>query len=163
MSCSASKKILSNIDDYDEYISEVNGAETFMPLISEIGLYESIHVYFYTVDFVFVSQSLNLIVTYNENDYLEIKNGMDAKYKFIKEPIIIGKDTYIIPTVDTTVNGFYIRVVEDESFIYPKKFGMIGVSDSTFQVCYMFYYDWDYDVISNMSDFVNNNFIFSNN
>ena len=163
ISCNSSKVVLSNEENYNQYVDEIVDAEIFMPILTELGAYVFIDVYYYESKFIFVSQSINLIVTYSEDEYFINKSNIEDKYSFLTEPIVIDKDSYRIPETEVTVNGFFIKVVNNDLFSYPHKFGLIGFSDSTFQISYMFYYNKDHSLISNMSDFIDAKFVFSNN
>lgn len=160
LSCSSDNLVIySDIDDYQTCLSEVEGADDFMPQLNALDDYESIELY--CVEEVGVTVSVNLIVTYKARDYAERKADIDENYTFLGHPLYEGGRT-LIKADRFEYNDFTIRVIEADSFRYPARFGMIGHAESSNQIAYMFFSDDS--IISmeytTMQEFVDSQFAF---
>lgn len=162
--CDQSVK-LTNIENYDVYIAFVKNSNGFMPDLDTMPDYETVEVFYFNLkDPLTDTKTINLIVTYDDTSYFDAKEAILSNYTFLEEPVM-RFDYYTIPVVEFEYHEFTIKVVEDESFIYPKWFGMIGYSDTNKQICYMYFYDIERDEISNtpnrMKEFTDKYFKFS--
>lgn len=155
---------LTNIEDYTKYIQWVTNSSDFMPDLVLLESSESVKVFYFNLRNPLTdTKTINLIVTYDEVEYVDAKETILSNYTFLEQPAM-KYDYYTIPVVEFEYNEFTIKVVEDESFIYPKWFGMIGYSDTKKQICYMYIHDIERDEISNtpnrMEEFTNKYFKF---
>lgn len=153
---------LTDINAYDTYLSSVENSESFMPPINSFENFSSVEVYYYRVNSLFESRSINLIFTYSDENYDAAKVFIEQNYTYL-QPKIDDENSLTITETQVLYYGYEITIVEDDSFKYPKWFGMIGYSDTSKQILFMFYYDKDRDVITSLYDFVENNFAFSEN
>jgi hypothetical protein len=73
-------------------------------------------------------------------------------------------DFYLIPEVEFQYQSFTIKVVSDDDFEYPEQFGMLGYSDSSYQITFLFFYDLSLDRLSDspgrMTRFIESEFFF---
>lgn len=147
---------------YDHYLQKIPGSELFMPILDELGEYEDIDVRFkHTEMLFFYANSIALYVAYDESQYEMRKTALFEHYTLLSEPVIWG-DSYLIPEIETIVNGYHVYVVDNtegydgycayKDYCFPKKFGMIGFNDDTYELVYLFFYDFDLDLISLVED-----------
>lgn len=151
-------KVYTNTDDYQEYINQVPKANIFMPDFDTLPEYQSISVYYYER----LGQSINLIVTYSAESYESARDTIFGSYVYLEEPLT-EMDFYRIPEVEFQYQSFTIMVVSDEDFEYPEQFGMLGYSDSKFQLSFMFFYDESLNELGNgytMQEFIEKEFFF---
>lgn len=151
-------QVYTDTNDYQEYISLVPKANTFMPEIDNLPEYQSISVYYYER----LGQSINLIVTYSEESYESALDSILNSYTYLEEPLT-KMDFYLIPEVEFQYQSFTIKVVSDDEFEYPEQFGMIGYSDSKFQLSFLFFYDESLDRLGDgytMEEFLEKEFFF---
>lgn len=149
----------TNIDKYQDYIDKIPGSDVFMPNISELPEYLSIDVFYYEN----TSQSINLIITYSAEAYESAVTIINGMYEFLNEPLM-QHDYYLIPEVEFEYQSFLIKVVSDDNFDYPEKFGMLCFSDTNYQISFLFFYDIHLHELSGragrMERFVTNEFRF---
>ncbi len=151
-------QVYNDTNDYQEYVNQVPKANTFMPDFDNLPDYQSISVYYYE----HLGQSINLIVTYSEASYESARDTIFGLYVFLEEPLT-EMDFYLIPEVEFQYNSFTIKVVSDDDFNYPEQFGMLGCSDSKFQLSFMFFYDESLNELGNgytMQEFLEKEFYF---
>ena len=151
------EKKYDNVNEYENYINSITGAEDFMPQLNELPTYVKLKVFFVKNS----SKSLNLIVYYSIETYQDAKDIMLNTYDFLEEPIS-GNDYYILPDVIVEYNDYLITVVNDDNFDYPERFGMIGYSDTNHSISFMFFYDESLNRLESYSllDLVKNDFVF---
>lgn len=158
--CNAKVEKLTSIDDYDKYLQLVKKSDTFMPNLELIGIHEKVNVYYYERQGpTLYSKSINLIITYSDTQYELYKWDSMDKNEFLEEPFI-QHGHVVIPEVKFDYKEFEINVVKNDSFWYPSQFGMIGYSDINKQICYIFYYDIELDMIADMVKFLDSAFAF---
>jgi hypothetical protein len=157
----------SNIKDYLNTGTQIDtNSKNIMPTLGELPKYQNIE-YKYThktiLMFIFESESVALIVKYDDETYKSEKNKLAEKYVFLSQKV--GED--IIPEYEFLLNGYTFKVVagnEKNSTEFPKSFGLIGTSDEKKSISYLYFYDVDLDYIgernekSPMANFVNEYF-----
>lgn len=143
----ACSKVLTNVDEYSDYVDSIDNAESFMPSLSELPEYLSIEVYYYE----HLGQSINLLITFSDGNYESAKEAIFNSFVFLKQPLM-QDDFYLIPEVEFEYNVYIIKVVDSVDFKYPEQFGMLGYSDEKHQILFMFFYDESLNRISNSKD-----------
>lgn len=132
-----------DINNYSEDV-EFCEAEKFMPNLNELGEYTDIE-YLCTKNFAFFPEhTIKLIVKYSSEDYAKEKERLKTAYEYLDEPQIEG-DSYTMPVTSFSTDGFYIRVVKFEDTRYPKNFGMVGISNETCEIAYLWVAAFDLD------------------
>lgn len=153
----------------EEYLNSGNMIDTpakkFMPdldmLPIDYGIYYKYnHIYMV----LFETDTLTLVVNYNEETYTKEKERLLDQYTYLDHKVISDYDSekYYIPEYEFKVNNYDFKVADEyETYKaqYPKSFGMIGFSDKNKSIAYLYFYDTDLDYISSdnespMSDFV---------
>lgn len=152
-------QVYNDTNDYQEYIDQVPKANIFMPEFDALPEYQSISVYYYE----HLGQSINLIVTYSAESYESARDTIFDSFVYLEEPLK-KMDFYLIPEVEFQYLSFTIKVVSNDDFEYPEQFGMIGYSDSSYQIAFLFFYDLSLDRLSDssgrMSRFIESEFFF---
>lgn len=149
--------LLTNINNYDEYVDEVYNAETFMPSFESLPDYESIEVYYDNRS----SKSISLSITYDEIDYKDAKMAILEQYTALEEESLVRDGVYLIQSTKFEYGSYTVLVIDNENFDYPSNFGMIGYSDEHNSITFLFFYDRSRGQISyDMADFVDENFKF---
>lgn len=143
--------------DINQYLNsgEVidNFAKSFMPKIEELPESETIE-YRYTNNsiIIFQSDSIALVVSYDDSTYEKEKEKLKEQYIYLDKPVYdYNIDSFLIPENEFKVNSYTFKVASgNESYTaeFPKSFGMIGTSDDKKSIAYLYFYDSDLDYIS---------------
>jgi len=151
--------VFTSTNDYQEYINKMPTANNFMPDLASLPEYQSVSVYYYER----LGQSINLIVQYSIDSYESALDSILNSYTYLDEPMT-EKDYFLIPEVEFQYESFTIKVVSDDDFKYPEQFGMIGYSNSSYQITFLFFYDLSLDRLSDspgrMTRFIESEFFF---
>ena len=157
------KKYLNNGTKIDTY------AKNFMPAIEDLPKYQDIsYKYNHSSIILFETEAITLVVNYDEETYEKEKEKLTERYKFLNHKVVsdFDKSKYYIPEYEFSINNYDFKVAEGNDnyeAIYPKSFGIIGISDEKNSIAYLYFYDYDLDYIqkdkdSPMADFVKENF-----
>lgn len=145
----------SNIGEYLNTGTPIDAnSKEVMPSLTDLPEYQNIAYKYYhktILAFVFESDSVALIVKYDEETYKSEKNKLAEKYIFLDQKV--GED--IIPEYEFPYSGYDFKVVsgdEKGNTQYPKSFGMIGTSDEKKSIAYLYFYDGDLDYIGERND-----------
>lgn len=150
---------LTDIDDYETYINEIYGADEFMPNLKDLPSYENVDVYYYDRS----SKSITLSIKFSSENYEDAKETILNQHSFLDGPLQDDTGFYYIPKPEFSYSGYQIKVVEDEDFSYPEKFGMIGYSDDYNRICFLFFYDRSLNELGSgyeMDEFAEDHFMF---
>lgn len=125
-----------------------------MPALDELPAPEKIN-YRYAD---FFGESYVLVVTYDENTYKSEKAKLEQSYTFLNRALVdpYNDGKYTIPEYKFAYGGYDFHVVETEGSCYPKYFGLVGSSDSSFSIAYVYFCDLDLDYIESMDRFMKN-------
>jgi len=145
-------KTYTNIENYTKDVEEYY-AGAFMPKLNEIGEYKEVN-YFVRKDEIFLDYSMRLIVKYDEENFSKEKERLKTAYTYLDEPQKPDweNDVYTIPLVEFSYAGFDFKVAKFEDTIYPKNFGMVGISDEKSEIAYLWFYSTDIDYICEVND-----------
>lgn len=158
-----------NKTDKKEYLnsgSEIDiHAKSFMPLIEDLPKYlDMSYKYNHASIILFETDTIMLVVSYDEETYKKEKEKLAEKYKFLDHKVVsdFDKNKYYIPEYQFSINNYDFQVADGNDNYqaeYPKSFGMIGISDNKKSIAYLYFYDYDLDYIQSdnenpMSDFV---------
>lgn len=138
-------------DNIDNYAADVRKyqAESFMPGLEGIGNYKEIEYFSRKDNTFFPEYSIQLVVKYDEEIFLTQKDRLENKYTYLEEPQKPKSDdtVYTIPAEEFSINEFDYKVVEFDDTVYPKNFGMVGISDDRCEIAYLWVYAPDLDYI----------------
>ena len=164
--CSCAKKD-TDIDNYEEVVQEYK-ASAFMPELDEVGVYENIKYLSRYEHSFFPIDTIQLIVEYDEENFLKEKERLDTAYTYLDKPQLdeANDDFYTIPVERFSTAGFDFRVAVFEDSDFPEEFGMVGISEEKREIAYLWVYSIDLDYIctadadryEEMCEFVEENF-----
>lgn len=144
----------SKIDNYLNTGKTIDSnAKDIMPELEDLPEYEEIQ-YRYTHKslLIFESDSVALIVKYDDNTFESEKKKIDEQYTFLDKKIKSSFDEskYYIPEYEFSLRSYDFRVVDENDTSnteFPKSFGIIGVSEDKKSIAYLYFYDSDLDYI----------------
>ena len=150
-SCTLKEEKTSNIDKYPEYLGQVAYAEEYMPNIEQCGNYSSmLATYKKSGVIIFVTDTVGLFLSYNEDEYYEQKEEMLSSFEFF-----YPEDEELESDCDAVVDGYNIHLVKQEYPLSTYKMGLlIGMNDQTQKICYLYYYDFDLDILDDLDLYV---------
>ena len=155
--------VLSNIgcsrssSDIQQYLTRDSVIDTkakdIMPNINDLPVHENMqYISTHKSMILFESDSIALIVDYDNEIYEAEKSKLDEKYTFLKEKVKSTYDEtkYFIPENEFSINTYNFRVIDSSqssNIEFPKSFGIIGTSDEKKSIAYLYFYDFDLDYI----------------
>lgn len=157
-SCSSnSDKVFDNINEYENYVDQIYEYDDFFPTIGEIGTIENSEVVFIEKTGLVMSKSLMIRMKLSPSEYQNFISNQLNEYKFFTESI---KNKYgnVVMDYEFAYNDFQFYIINNDNFIYPKLFGMIGISNDEYEIIFMMYYNDDRDIISDFESFIESNF-----
>ena len=143
---------VSTDNDLDRYGADVvrYGAMSFMPTLESLGQYSDVQYFVRMDEGVFPNYSMRLIVSFEEAEFKAEVKRLETAYTYLQEPQTADYSAgayYTMPLATFSAAGFDFRVAVFEETVYPKNFGMVGVSEQTHQIAYLWKYDPDLDLI----------------
>ena len=120
-----------------------------MPGLDEIGEYNDVGYFSRKDKSIFPDCSMQLVVKYDEEEYLKEKEKLNTAYTYLEEPQKADFDdtVYTIPIEEFSADGYDFKIAKFEDTVYPKNFGMVGTSDEKFEIVYLWLYAPDLDYI----------------
>ena len=154
-SCTMAKSKTSNTARYEKYLSKVEYSESHMPDLEQCGNYSSMNAtYTYECFLFFDVYTVGLFLSYSESEYEAQKNNILSNYEFFKPD-----DENLKSDCNATVKNYNIQLVKAEYEYSTIKMGLlIGTDDSNCKICYLFYYDFDLDVMDDLDTYIENYF-----
>lgn len=138
-------------NDIKNYVADIKNyqAGLFMPDLENIGDYKEIEYFSRKDNGIFPEYSMQLVVKYEEEAFLKEKERLENAYTYLNEPQKNQwNDTnYTVPLEEFSAVGFDFRIVVLEDTVYPKNFGIIGISDEKYEIAYLWLYCPDLDYI----------------
>jgi len=147
-SSAACTVVENDISSYDKNVKQYY-ASSFMPSLDKIGNYQDISYTLIKNERIFATYSLKLIVKYNQQVFQQEKERLNNAYTYINEPQFdqYGSGFYTIPIAEFSDGKYNFKITKFEDTTYPKNFGLVGISDETFEIAYLWLYDQDLDFI----------------
>lgn len=149
--------ISKNIDDFDTYIEKVPYANEFIPDYRiDIGNYSQVQFgYKKTSTFLFQSEGITLIASYDDVEYASEKQKSSEKLYFLEEPVVDG-DNYIFPVTTFEYEGYAFKIAPKRDYwtsgtLTCKSFMMLGYNDLESKIAYLYFYDMDLDYLTHVS------------
>ncbi|GHT68375.1 hypothetical protein FACS1894110_15760 [Spirochaetia bacterium] len=165
--------IRSSKTDYVKRRSESSVSQNVLPDLNNLPPYKKLNYqYRWILRIIFVSETMRLVVTYDEETYQKEKTNIN-NLKFLKNPVPWeshfdnDEKLYLLPEHEFNINSYNFRVLEadeDNGFNYPKRIGIIATSDMKKSIAYLYSDDFDLDYIGEnnaknaMVKFVKENF-----
>lgn len=159
-SCTKSSSYTTlDASQYNKIVSEIPNSYTCMPSLDDLGTYTSIQINRRPVENVLFDtmDSVNVIVTYSNENYLKMVESVDEKYVFLDQA------TEDIFDVEAMINGVEIKVVEQSNahnqyYVEPYYMMLIGFDDSNNRIIYFYHWDIEVKEIENLNSFVRNSY-----
>lgn len=95
--------------------------------------------------------SYTIITKYDENDFDEKIREIDEKYSFCEKTSDDGEGCPF------SCWGFYFRLIYSSDNSYPKQMRFIGINDSTKEIAYITFEDYEIDSVSDFGGLLANN------
>ncbi len=157
----------NNIENYVDDVKNYE-ASAFMPDLDNIGSPEAVDYFSRKDNGIFPDYSMQLVVKYDEETFLAEKQRLETAYTYLDKPQKADFDDafYTIPIVEFSTAGYDFKIAKFEDTVYPKNFGMVGVSEEKLEIVYLWKYapDLDYicetnaNEIKEMSEFIEYHF-----
>lgn len=146
--CCSCVKTDNNIENYADDIEKYQ-ADLFMPNLEDIGEYKTAEYFTRKDETIFPEYSMQLIVKYDQETYFKEKERLETAYTYLDKPQKpdYDDDVYTIPIEEFSSAEFDFKIAVFEDTVFPKNFGMIGVSDEKLEIAYLWVYDQDLDYI----------------
>ena len=137
-----------NIENYPADIVKYQ-ATLFMPNLDEIGDYKDANYFVRKDESIFPEYSMQLVIKYDEEIFLKEKERLEGAYTYLDKPQKLDgdEDFYTIPIEAFSFAGFDFKIAVFEDTVYPKNFGMVGISDEKCEIAYLWIYAVDLDYI----------------
>lgn len=118
-----------------------------MPSLDDIGEYEDVEYFSRKDNGIFPEYSMQLVVKYDEENFSAEKQRLETAYTYLDEPQKLNDEHYTIPVETFSVAGFDFKIAKFEDTVFPKNFGMVGISDENHEIAYLWLYAPDLDYI----------------
>ena len=146
--CCSCVKTDNNIENYADDIKKYR-ADLFMPNLADIGEYKEVEYFTRKDETAFPEYSMRLVVKYDEETYLNEKGRLETAYTYLDNPQKpdYNNNVYTIPIEEFSSSDFHFKIAIFEDTVYPKNFGIVGVSDEKLEIAYLWLYAPDLDYI----------------
>ncbi len=149
-SCGVINKTTSDIGEYSGYLDKVEYAGDFMPTEAEWGNYSSMRSTYKHTAMFFDTYTVGLFLTYTEDEYIKQKEKVLSEYSFFNEG-----DEGLESDCNADVGGYSIQLTRQDYPYNTYKIGLlIGTDDEEGKICYLFYNDFDLDVLDNLDTYI---------
>ena len=143
--------------DIDTYADDVKSymAGSFMPDLAEIGDYKKVDYFSRKDTTIFPDYSLQLVAEYGEEEFALEKERLADAYTYVDgaQTVLGPVDVlYTLPVEAFSAAGFDFKVTVFDDTVYPKNFGMVGISEETCRIAYLWVYSPDLDYICEADD-----------
>lgn len=146
-----SKKQTDDISKYSDYLAQVYHSELYMPASSTLGTYSDIHLTSQrTIIAIFQTDTVGLFLSYDEDNYKSQKECILENYTFY-----LADDPGLESDPDACIDGYDIKLVKATYDLPTHKMGLlIGINDSECKICYLYYYDFDLDILDDLDHYI---------
>ncbi len=132
-----------NVEKYNEVLESVD----VLPALDEIGNYEDLYFkHYHDRMLFFVSDAYTLKVSYDVQNYNKEKELLSEKFVYQTDTLRYNENE---KEPHFQYDGFEFNVLDVNKYdlMYPKKLVLVGFSDQKQEIAYVYYYDFDLDVI----------------
>ena len=128
-------------NDINNYVADKKNyqAGLFMSDLENIGDYKEIEYFSRKDNGIFPEYSMQLVVKYEEAAFIKEKERLENAYTYLNE---LQK-----PEWNDTVYTMPLEEFSAEDTVYPKNFGIIGISDGKYEIAYLWLYCPDLDYV----------------
>ncbi len=133
-----------NIDKYNEVIENVDA----LPELDELGNYDDLNFkHYHDRTLFFVSDAYTLKVSYDNQNYNREKELLSQKFVYQTDTLKYF-DNEKEPHFQYNSFEFNVLDINEYDLMYPKKLVFVGYSDEKQEIAYVYYYNFDLDVIN---------------
>ena len=133
-----------NIDKYNELIENVD----VLPELDELGDYDNLYFkYYHDRTLFFVSDAYTLKVLYDAQNYNKEKELLSQKFVYQTDTLKY-LDNVKEPHFQYDDFEFNVLNINEYDLMYPKNLIFVGCSDEKQEIAYVYYYNFDLDVIN---------------
>lgn len=146
-----SKKQTDDINQYGKFLAKAPSADLHMPKVNELGTYSDIQLtHMRNIIAVFQTDTVGLFLSYDADNYKRQKEYILENYVFY-----LPDDAGLESDCDASVDGYDVKLVETSYDLPTYKMGLlIGMNDSNYQICYLYYYDFDLDILDDLDGYI---------
>lgn len=143
------RQVITDLDAYEAHVEKYHAA-SFMPDVAALENCEEINYSLIKDELLFLSDSLKLIVKYTQENFDKEKERLADAYTYLDEPrkAEFDETCYTVPVTEFTIDTFAFKITEFENTVYPKEFGIVGISEETCEIAYLWLYAPDLDYIA---------------
>ena len=133
-----------NIEKYNEVIESVD----VLPELDELGNYDDLYFkYFHDRMLFWSSDAYTLKVSYDTQNYNKEKDILSQKFVYQIDNLKY-LDNEKEPQFQYDGFKFNVLDLNEYDLMYPKKLVFVGFSDEKQEIAYVYYYNFDLDVIN---------------
>jgi len=135
-----------NAEEINEYYNKNDSLNDDFDF-EKFGKYESIESYKYHSMAIFSQEAYTTIIKYDKDNFESKKSNIESNHKFYSVPV---DDEEAEPIF--SYEGFSFRV--ELSDWYPKEMNLVGINESTNEIAFITFYDYDLDTIDDYEEFL---------
>ena len=135
-----------NAEEINEYYNE-NDSLNYDFDFEKFGEYKNISNYKYHSMAIFSQEAYTTIIKYDKDNFQSKKSNIESNHKFYSVPVDDGDAEPIF-----SYEGFSFRV--ELSDWYPKEMNLVGINESTNEIAFITFYDYDLDTIDDYEEFL---------
>ena len=144
-------------DDYYEYLEKVTGAAKLMPLLTDVGEYSSFEATYKhsRTALLYELDTVGLFLTFEDEEaFLDAVEDLSYEHVFYEKYPDEQKTDF-----EAEVDGYVIKMVKEEYelSVYQSAY-LIGVNEEAKKICYLYYYDFDMDVLEDLDSYIDEHF-----
>lgn len=103
---------------------------------------------------LFIEHFKEINVTYDKDSFADANNQIAEKVSFLSESSKSVFGYTVFESVSTEISDYKFNIVEDSESDYPKKFSIIGINETDYQIIYISVDASDLDNIKDLKDFL---------
>lgn len=139
-------RTFDNAEEINEYYNE-NDSLNYDFDFEKFGEYKNISNYKYHSMAIFSQEAYTTIIKYDKDNFQSKKSNIESNHKFYSVPVDDGEAESIF-----SYEGFSFRV--ELSDWYPKEMNLVGINESTNEIAFITFYDYDLDTIDDYEEFL---------
>lgn len=139
-------RTFDNAEEINEYYNE-NDSLNYDFDFEKFGEYKNISNYKYHSMAIFSQEAYTTIIKYDKDNFQSKKSNIESNHKFYSVPVDDGEAEPIF-----SYEGFSFRV--ELSDWYPKEMNLVGINESTNEIAFITFYDYDLDTIDDYEEFL---------
>ena len=128
-----------NAEEINEYYNKNDSLNDDFDF-EKFGEYKNISNYKYHSMAIFSQEAYTTIIKYDKDNFQSKKSNIESNHKFYSVPVDDGEAEPIF-----SYEGFSFRV--ELSDWYPKEMNLVGINESTNEIAFITFYDYDLDTI----------------